>query len=94
MLSVEKEHPAYAESCQALRPGQSAYSMVAEIPFDMHRYRDGWYVFWKSPRQGQVGRVLKTRMQLSAFLMGHWRVGTILVSPLQEGLVFREGRRN
>jgi len=93
MLSVEKEHPAYAESCQNLRPGQSAYSMLAEIPFDLHRYRDGWYVYWKYPRQGQIGRVLKTRMQLNAFLMGHWRVGAALVSPLREGLRFRgEGR--
>jgi hypothetical protein len=90
MLSVEKEHPSYAESCQNLRPGQSAYSVLAEIPFDLHRYGDGWFVYWKYPRQGQIGRVLKTRMQLTAFLGGNWRVGATLISPLREGLVFRE----
>jgi hypothetical protein len=90
MLSVEKEHPAYAENCQSLRPGQSAYSMLEEIPFDMHRYSDGWYIYWKYPSHGQIGRFLKTRMQLNAFLMGHWRVGTPLISPLAEGLTFRE----
>jgi hypothetical protein len=90
MLSVEKEHPAYAESCQNLRPGQSAYSVLAEIPFDLHRYGDGWYVYWKNPPNGQVGRLLKTRMQLQSFLIGNWRVGTVIDSPLKEGMFFRE----
>jgi hypothetical protein len=90
MLSVEREHPTYAESCQSLRPGQSAYSRLPEIPFDLHRYHDGWHVYWKYPRQGQIGRLLKTRMQLNAFLMGHWRVGAVLISPLKEGLMSRE----
>ncbi len=89
MLSVEKEHPAYAESCQNLRTGQSAYSVLAEIPFDLHRYRDGWHVYWKNPPNGQLGRLLKTRMQLNSFLVGNWRVGTVLVSPLKEGMDFR-----
>ena len=31
MLSLEKEHPAYAESCHCLQPDQSAYSLRAEI---------------------------------------------------------------
>ncbi len=90
MLSVEKEHPAFAESCQKLRPGQSAYSELAEIPFDLHRYRDGWHVYWKNPPNGQIGRVLTTRMQLNSLLVGNWRVGMVLVSPLKEGLTFRE----
>jgi hypothetical protein len=90
MLSVEKEHPSYAESCHALRPGQSAFSVLAEIPFDLHRYGDGWHVYWKNPPNGQIGRLLTSRMQLNSFLIGNWRVGRVLVSPLQEGLTFRE----
>jgi hypothetical protein len=93
MLSVEKEHPAFADACHCLRPGQSAYSLLPEIPFDLHRYHDGWHVYWKYPRQGQIGRLLKTRMQLNTFLMGHWRVGTLLASPVREGLEFREPSR-
>ena len=93
MLSVEKEHPAFAESCHGLRPGHSAYSERAEIPFDLHRYRDGWHVYWKNPPNGQLGRHLKTRMQLQSFLIGNWRVGTVLLSPLVEGLTFREPER-
>ncbi len=92
MLSVEKEHPTYAESCHCLRPGQSAYSVVAQIPFDLHRYRDGWHVYWKNPPNGQIGRHLKTRMQLNSFLAGNWRVGTALISPLKWGLTFRRQR--
>ena len=90
MLSVEKEHPAYAESCHGLKLGQSAYSVLAEIPFDLHRYSDGWYVYWKNPPNGHIGRHLKTRMQLHSFLIGNWRVGTALISPLKEGLRFAE----
>ena len=93
MLSVEKEHPAYAESCNVLRPGQSAYSELPQIPFDLHRYRDGWHVYWKNPPNGQIGRVLKTRMQLNSFLAGNWRVGTALMSPLAEGMRFQEPER-
>ncbi len=89
MLSVEKEHPAFAESCHGLRSGQSAYSVLTEIPFDLHRYRDGWHVYWKNPPNGQVGRLLKSRMQLHSFLLGNWRVGTALHSPMKEGLIFR-----
>ena len=93
MLSVEKKHPVFAESCHCLRPGKSAYSSAAEIPFDLHRYRDGWHVYWKNPPNGQIGRHLKTRMQLNAFLAGNWRVGTVLVSPVKEGLVFRRSSK-
>ena len=82
MLSVEKEHPTYAESCHCLRPGQSAYSVLAEIPFDLHRYRDGWHVYWKNPPNGRIGRHLRTRAQLNSFLDGNWRVGTVLLSPM------------
>ena len=82
MLSLEKEHPVYAESCHCLRPGQSAYSVVSEIPFDLHRYRDGWHVYWKNPPNGKIGRLLSTRAQLNSFLSGNWRVGTVLLSPM------------
>jgi hypothetical protein len=89
MLSVERDHPVFAESCHCLRPGQSAYSIAAEIPFDLHRYHDGWHVYWKNPPNGQIGRLLKTRMQLQSFLVGNWRVGVPLISPMQEGIVFQ-----
>lgn len=92
MLSVEKEHPAFAESCHCLRPGQSAYSLAAQIPFDLHRYADGWHVYWKHPPNGSIGRLLSTRMQLNSFLIGNWRVGTRLISPVKEGLTFRRPR--
>ncbi|MCE0482918.1 MAG: hypothetical protein LV479_01615 [Methylacidiphilales bacterium] len=82
MLSLEKEHPAYAKSCRNLRMGRSAYSLIAEIPFDLHRYRDGWHVYWKNPPDGQIGRHLRTRIELNAFLTGNWRVGSILESPV------------
>ena len=72
----------YAESCHCLRPGQSAYSVLAEIPFDLHRYRDGWHVYWKNPPNGRIGRHLRTRSQLNSFLAGNWRVGTVLLSPM------------
>ena len=83
MLSVEKEHPVYAESCHRLRPGQSAYSVVSEIPFDLHRYRDGWHIYWKNPPNGKIGRLLSTRAQLNSFLSGNLRVGTVLFSPIK-----------
>jgi hypothetical protein len=89
MLSVEKEHPTYAEACHCLLPGRSAYSVRAEIPFDLHRYGDGWHVYWKNPPNGQIGRLLKTRIQLNAFLAGNWRVGSALMSPLKGGIVYR-----
>jgi hypothetical protein len=82
MLSVEKYHPEFAESCHRLRPGQSAYSVVAEIPFDLHRYQDGWHIYWKNPPNGKIGRLLGTRGQLNSFLSGNWRVGTVLLSPM------------
>ena len=87
MLSVEKYHPEFAESCHCLRPGQSAYSVVAEIPFDLHRYLDGWHIYWKNPPNGKIGRLLSTRAQLNSFLSGNWRVGTVLFSPLQGNLL-------
>ena len=94
MLSVEEKHPDFADSCHCLRPGQSAYSLRAEIPFDLHRYRDGWYVFWKNPRDGQIGRHLRTRGQLHAFLLGNWRVGTVVAAPkLSSGTKRRAPRR-
>jgi hypothetical protein len=82
MLSIERRHPEYAESCHCLRPGQSAYSL-AEVPFDLHRYHDGWHIFWKNPPNGKIGRFLRTRTQLNAFLEGNWRVGTVLRSPIE-----------
>jgi hypothetical protein len=93
MLSVEKKHPVYSDACQCLRPGQSAYSVRAEIPFDLHRYDDGWHVYWKNPPNGQIGRLLKTRIQLSAFLAGNWRVGSTLKSPLKGGAVFQRSSK-
>jgi hypothetical protein len=89
MLSVEKKHPVFAENCHCLRPGQSSYSLLAEIPFDLHRYADGWHVYWKNPPNSQIGRHIKSRLQLSAFLAGNWRVGTVIQSPVQAGMLFK-----
>ena len=55
--------------------GESVYLPHAEIPYDLHRYRDGWHAFWKSPPNGQIGRFFVTREELSAFLDGKWTVG-------------------
>jgi hypothetical protein len=55
--------------------GHSVYLSPAEIPYDLHRYRDGWHAFWKSPPNGQIGRLLETREELGSFLNGKWAVG-------------------
>jgi hypothetical protein len=89
MCSVEKDHPEFAENCHRIRTGQSAYSIDPRILFDLHRYRDGWHVYWKNPPNDQIGRYLRTRMELNAFLAGNWRIGLVLDSPTKEGLVFR-----
>ena len=88
MWSVEKEHPVYAEACHRLMPGESAYSVKPEILFDLHRYCDGWHVYWKNPPNGQIGRLLKTRRALISFLNGNWRVGTVLQTPTSEGMTY------
>ncbi|HEY0255967.1 MAG TPA: hypothetical protein VGC39_00885 [Candidatus Methylacidiphilales bacterium] len=89
MISIEKEHPEYAEACHLLRPGQSAYSRRAEIPFDLHRYQDGWYVYWKNPPDGQIGRHLANHIQLTSFLAGDWRIGTVLGLPLKDAIFWK-----
>jgi hypothetical protein len=58
-----------------MEEGQSVYLSPAEIPYDVHRYRDGWYAFWKSPPNGQIGRLLSSREELGQFLDGKWAVG-------------------
>jgi hypothetical protein len=88
-LSIEKSYPDFAEACHALPKGSSAYSGFVEIPFDLHRYRDGWHIYWKNPPNDQIGRHLKTRMELNAFLTGNWRVGKALAAPAKKGLVFQ-----
>jgi len=75
MISIEHGYPAYAEKCQMLREGESAYSGDAMIPYDMHYYRDGWYAFWKNPPNGHIGRRLRNRMELTGFLQGNPRAG-------------------
>jgi|SRR5579871_4713533 len=75
IISVEKTYPSFAQRCHDLAEGQSVYLAPAEIPYDLHRYRDGWYVLWKSPPNGQLGRVLTTREDLALFLNGKWAVG-------------------
>jgi DsbC/DsbD-like thiol-disulfide interchange protein len=81
MLSVEQRHPKFAQCCHRLLRGDSAYSGHPEVPYDLHRYRDGWHAYWKNPPDGQIGRLLRTRVQLTAFLRGDWRVGTMLRAP-------------
>jgi hypothetical protein len=75
IISVEKTYPTLAQRCHEMEEGQSVYLSPAEIPYDLHRYRDGWYAFWKSPPNGQIGRLLATREELVLFLNGKWAVG-------------------
>jgi len=75
MISVQEHYPGFAQRCQDLTEGQSAYSCRVEIPYDLHCYRDGWFAYWKSPPNGQIGRHLRTREELAAFLNGTWAVG-------------------
>ena len=75
IISVEKCYPTLAQRCYEMTEGQSVYLSPAEIPYDLHRYCDGWYAFWKSPPNGQIGRVLITREELALFLNGKWAVG-------------------
>ena len=70
MISIEELHPQFAADCRGLNVGESAYSRRAEIPYDIHRYPDGWHVYWKSPPNGRIGRRLWLRSQLDAFLGG------------------------
>ena len=88
MLSIEELHPQFADDCRNLNIGESAYSRRAEIPYDIHRYRDGWHVYWKSPPNGRIGRRLWQRSQLDAFLSGSWRVGLTLYSPRMDRMVW------
>jgi hypothetical protein len=81
MISIEELHPDFARDCRSLQVGESAYSRRAEIPYDIHRYRDGWHIYWKSPPNGRIGRRLWLASQLDAFLTGNWRVGLALHSP-------------
>ena len=78
IISVEKTYPTLAQRCYDMAEGHSVYLSPAEIPYDIHRYRDGWHAFWKSPPNGQIGRLLATREDLTAFLNGKWAVGKAL----------------
>jgi hypothetical protein len=75
IISVEKCYPTLAQRCHDMAEGESVYLSPAEIPYDIHRYRDGWYAFWKSPPNGQIGRQLTSREELGFFLDGKWAVG-------------------
>jgi hypothetical protein len=75
MISIEKSYPNLAQRCHEVEEGKSVYLPHPEIPYDVHRYRDGWYAFWKSPPNGQIGRHLATREELAQFLNGKWAVG-------------------
>jgi hypothetical protein len=88
MLSVEERHPDFAQCCRGLLVGDSAYSGFAEIPFDLHRYRDGWHAYWKNPPNSQIGRQLTSRSQLDLFLRGNWYTGVVLRSPTLGRIVF------
>jgi hypothetical protein len=79
MISIEEAHPGFARMCHDLKDGESAYS-GAMIPCDVHRYRDGWYAFWKSPPNGHLGRRLRTKTELTAFLRGNSRTGGLLLT--------------
>jgi hypothetical protein len=81
VFSISQKYPAYAAGCEALREGRSAYSGQAEIPFDVHCYRDGWHIYWKNPPNGIIGRQVHTRELLRSFLDGNWSVGVALRSP-------------
>lgn len=80
MISVENLHPKFAKRCYELNEGESAYSEKAEIPYDLHCYADGWYVFWKCPPNGQLGRHLSTWQEVLVFLHGDWNVGKVIPS--------------
>ncbi len=75
IISVEKSYPTLAQRCYDMTVGQSVYLAPAEIPYDLHRYRDGWHAYWKSPPNGQIGRLLTSREELCFFLNGKWAVG-------------------
>jgi hypothetical protein len=75
MISVQESYPEFAAKCHLLQPGESSYSARAEIPYDIHCYADGWFAYWKSPPNGQLGRHLRTREELGIFLNGRWAVG-------------------
>jgi hypothetical protein len=75
IISVEKCYPTLAQRCYDMTEGESVYLSPAEIPYDIHRYRDGWHAFWKSPPNGQIGRQLTSREELCFFLNGKWAVG-------------------
>ncbi len=78
MISVEKLHPGFAARCHALKAGESAYSGHPSIPYDIHFYRDGWYALWKNPPNGQIGRHLRMRGELTAFLRGKPLTGVMM----------------
>ncbi len=80
MISIEEDYPAFAQKCHGLQEGESAYADQAQIPYDVHRYRDGWYAFWKNPPNGQLGRRLRTRTELGSFLRGNSRTGSLLLT--------------
>ncbi len=80
-MSITQTFPAYAALCHRLTVGQSAYSLRAEIPYDLHCYRDGWHAYWKNPPHGQIGRKLRSRKLLQAFLDGDWTVGLVIRPP-------------
>jgi hypothetical protein len=81
MFSIIRKFPDFAACCEALQDGQTAYSFRAEIPFDIHCYRDGWHVYWKNPPNGIIGRKLRSMRTLQVFLNGDWGVGMVLRCP-------------
>jgi hypothetical protein len=80
MISIETDYPAFARKCHELKEGESAYAQEPQIPYDIHYYRNGWHAFWKNPPNGHVGRRLRTRTELSAFLRGNSRTGALLLA--------------
>ena len=82
MISVSQSFPGFAQRCEDLEEGASAYSIKAEIPFDLHRYRDGWFAYWKNPPDGQLGRHMFKMSELLAFLHGNFDVGEVIPSKV------------
>jgi len=79
------------EKIEQLAPGES---WNAEKPFAVHRYKEGWYFYWKFVGRSAVpcldlGRFFDEDhiWEMRKFMAGDWTKGILIWGPKPEELV-------
>lgn len=58
------------EQIMALDVGESIY-FNGELPFDVHRYKDGYFMFFIDPKPNMLYKQLRNRQEIERFLKSY-----------------------